>query len=346
MSKKEIIKFIDQENFNKKTFLKKDYENFKKYLNKDDIPTHMDYLESEIAPDLNRFIKCKIGGKRVKSYYEFLTMIGEDNLPIFNENEINLINSIEELLPIVRADEYLIINYLLHHNEINLDKIIGYNSRVTKETLNNAIEFLTKKGILINNNLSVENISNIKSYLENLINYGINRYEIEFGDFDGKYKLYANYSKEQTMTSINRKYTMDILLKGTYFDTETGNTYVYVGLKKDKTKQERMDYKDKFISPAIFQWESENNTTVENSIGIKLKNTKNVYLFVRKMDDEDNIILPFTYFGTGKFTNMRESQVIDQKTKAVYKTLLFDILLDNSVPEEYFVDFEIPNNLD
>ena len=29
----------------------------------------MDYLESEIAPDLNRFIKCKIGGKRVKSYY-------------------------------------------------------------------------------------------------------------------------------------------------------------------------------------------------------------------------------------------------------------------------------------
>lgn len=345
LSKKEIVKFIDQENFNKKSFLKKDYENFKKYLNKDSIPTHMDYLESEIAPDLNRFIKSKIGGKRIKSYYEFLIMIGEENLPIFTEEEIKLIDSIEELLPIVRLDEFLIINYLLHHNEINIDKIVGYNSRVTNETLNNAIQFLTNKKVLINNQLSVDNISNIKDYLEDLINYGINRYEIEFGDFEGKYKLYANYSKEQTMTSINRKYTMDILLKGTYFDTETGDTYVYVGLKKDKAKQERTDYKDKFINPSIFQWESENNVTIDNSIGLKLKNTKNIYVFVRKMDDEDNIILPFTYFGTGKFTNMRESHVKDQKTGASYKTLLFDIQLDNTVPEEYFVDFEIPNEI-
>lgn len=345
LSKKEIVKFIDQENFNKKSFLKKDYENFKKYLNKDSIPTHMDYLESEIAPDLNRFIKSKIGGKRIRSYYEFLTMIGEENLPIFTEEEIKLIDSIEELLPIVRIDEFLIINYLLHHNEISIDKIVGYNSRVTKETLNNAIEFLTNNEVLINNQLSIDNISNIKDYLEDLINYGINRYEIEFGDFEGKYKLYANYSKEQTMTSINKKYTMDILLKGTYFDTEAGDTYVYVGLKKDKAKQERTDYKDKFISPSIFQWESENNVTVDNSIGLKLRNTKNIYVFVRKMDDEDNIILPFTYFGTGKFTNMRESHVKDQKTGASYKTLLFDIQLDNTVPEEYFVDFEIPNEI-
>ena len=147
------------------------------------------------------------------------------------------------------------------------------------------------------------------------------------------------------MTSINRKYTMDILLKGTYFDTETGDTYVYVGLKKDKAKQERTDYKDKFISPSIIQWESENNVTIDNSIGLKLKNTKNIYVFVRKMDVEDNIILPFTYFGTGKFTNMKESHVKDQKTGDSYKTLLFDIQLDNTVPEEYFVDFEIPNEI-
>lgn len=144
------------------------------------------------------------------------------------------------------------------------------------------------------------------------------------------------------MTSINKKYTMDILLKGTYFDTSTNDTYIYVGIKKDKTKQERNDYKDKFISKNIFQWESENNTTLDNERGNKLKNTKQVYLFVRKMDKEDNIILPFTYFGTGKLTNVRESQVIDKKTKEINKTLLFDILLDNEVPEEYFIDFEIP----
>ena len=132
------------------------------------------------------------------------------------------------------------------------------------------------------------------------------------------------------------------MLKGTYFDTSTNDTYIYVGIKKDKSKQERNDYKDKFISKNIFQWESENNTTLDNERGNKLKNTKQVYLFVRKMDKEDNIILPFTYFGTGKLTNVRESQVIDKKTKEINKTLLFDILLDNEVPEEYFIDFEIP----
>lgn len=344
LSKKEIIKYIDKENFNKKNFLKKDYENFKKYLNKNTIPTHMDYLESEISPDLTRFIKCKINGKRVKSYYEFLSLIGEEKLKIFSEEEIKFIDSIEELLPIVRVDEYLILNFLLKNNEIKIDELVEYNSRVNKDSLNNAIEVLTNKNILINNKLAI-NISNIFDYLKDLIDYGINRYEIEFGDFKGRYKLYSNYTKEQTMTSIGRKYKMDILLKGTYFDTNTNETYIYVGLKKDKTKQERTDYKDKFISPSIFQWESENNTTKDNSTGIKLRNTKKVYLFVRKMDSEDNILLPFTYFGTGIFTNMRESKVIDHKTNAIYKTLLFDIKLDNIIPSEYFVDFEIPNNI-
>ena len=212
LSKKEIIKYIDQENFNKKTFLKKDYENFKKYLNKEGIPTHIDYLESEISPDLNRFIKCKIGGKRVKSYYEFLLMIGEENLPIYSEKEIEFIDSIEELLPIVRLDEYLVINYLLHHNEINLEKIIGYNSRVNETTLKNAIKVLTDKKILLDNKLNLESLPNVNEYLEDLISYGINRYEIEFGDFDGKYKC-ANFSAFEEAVQYYLKNPMTFLLK-------------------------------------------------------------------------------------------------------------------------------------
>lgn len=54
------------------------------------------------------------------------------------------------------------------------------------------------------------------------------------------------------------------------------------------------------------------------------------------MDDEDGIVLPFTYFGTGKFTNCRES------TNENTPTLLFDIVLDNEVPEEYRFDFQVP----
>ena len=143
----------------------------------------------------------------------------------------------------------------------------------------------------------------------------------------------------------NTEYRMDIQLKGTYFDKDTKEAFLYVGLKKDKTKQERTNYKDRFISPSIFQWESENNTTKGSRVGKLLLNTQIVHLFVRKVDEEDNVILPFTYFGTGRFENIRESSVINATNKEEYKTLLFDISLDNEVPEEYRLDFEIPNRI-
>lgn len=345
LAKKEILKYIDKENFNKRNFLKKDYLNFKKYLNKDEIPTHMDYLESEIAPDLMRFLKSKVSSSRIKSYYNFLRFIGEEGLPIFSDNENKFIDNIEEMLPLVRKEEYLIIKELVNYNEVKINKLMELDNRISRESIIFSLDYLEKKGIIKNNKLNIENISNIRKYLEELLEYGLTRYEIEFGEFEGEYKLYSNYTKEQTMIAINKPFLMNIKLKGTYCD-ENGNIYVYVGLKKDKAKELRTNYKDKFINSKVFQWESENNTTTTNAMGLKLQNSKKVYVFVRKMDEEDNVILPFTYFGTGKFTNMRKSQVIDQENGQTYQTLLFDIVLDNEVPDEYHVDFEIPNNME
>ncbi|MBR2066672.1 MAG: DUF3427 domain-containing protein [Solobacterium sp.] len=76
-----------------------------------------------------------------------------------------------------------------------------------------------------------------------------------------------------------------------------------------------------------------------NSECKKLLDTKKVYLFVRKMKTEDGITLPYTFFGTGRFTNMRESYTEENGIK--HPTLLFDILLDYPVPEGYHFDFEI-----
>ena len=125
-----------------------------------------------------------------------------------------------------------------------------------------------------------------------------------------------------------------LFMKGTKFDEE-GTTYIFVGLKKDSSKEERLNYKDKFLSSRVFQWESENNTKVDNSVGKKIINTKLVHLFVRKVDEQDGVTLPFTYFGTGKFANMRVTK------NNLYDTLTLDIVLDNEVSEEYYLDFEI-----
>lgn len=340
LSKTEIIAHLDKVNFNKKKFLKSDYLNFKKYLNKDTIPTHMDYLDSEIAPDLMRFMKSTIGSKKNKSYYTFLTKIGEEGLPLFNDEEIELIDNISELLPIVRVDEILIINQLLN-KELNLKELeeLKYNSKVTDLTLAHAVYVLKKKNIIKNKKLNVNSISlSLIEYLTDLINYAITRYDAGFGDYDGEFKLMGNYYKEQIQIMRLKDGFMSV--KGTEFETDTKVTYCYVNLNKDSSKDERLQYKDKFISSDLFQWESEKNTTFSNSTGKHILNTKVIHLFVRKIVSEDGIVSPYTYVGTGRFTNIRESFTEEAGVK--YPTLLTDIKLDNKVSEEYYLDFEIP----
>lgn len=345
LSKEEVVDYLRKTNFNKKDFLFKDYENFKKYLKLETYPKHMDYLDNDCAPDLMRLVKAHIDGSKSKSYYVFLKKAGEATLPSFTDSQIELINELSELLPITRVDEYLIVKAILN-NEYNKNDLIGYNSKVNNDTLDNAL-FLLKKDKIINDNneLNIDRTSeDFRDYLNDLLQYGLNRYDIEFGEYENLFKLYGNYYKEQIMRMLCQENLM--FMKGTKFDLD-GVTYLFVGLKKDKDKQEKMNYKDKFLSPSIFQWESENNTTRTNSIDKKLINTKIVHLFVRKMDDEDGITLPFTYFGTGHLTNMRDSkvEVYDKKTGlfSSANTLLFDVVLDNRVDEEYYFDFEIPN---
>ena len=339
LSKKEIINYLDKVNFNLKDLLKKDYLNFKNYLGK--TPSHMDFLESEIAPSLDRFLRSKINGTRSISYYNFLNAIYENSSYSFNEEEASLIYNIESFLPLVRNEEYLIIEELLEDDSIDYSYLMKKSKRITKESLDFGVQLLKSKKILNEfNKLNIDDISNIKEYLLDLINYGLTRFNIEFDEFpnDEVYKLYHNYSKEQSILAINQEFKMNIKLKGNYILNNI--CYIYVGLKKDKNKQERTDYKDKFISPFIFQWESENDTTLKKNKG--LLDVKEIHLFVRKMDEEDGIDLPFTYFGKGKFSNCRESEVIEKSSGVKHDTLLFDIILEKEVPSEYWFDFEIP----
>lgn len=336
LSKNEIVNYINNQNFNKPDYLKKDYENLKKYLQTDKYPIHMDYINSDIAPDLIRFLKTKINSTKNKSYYSFLRKIGEESIPYLNDEEVKLIDEISDLLPIVRCDEMLILRDLLNNNEINLNSLVNYNNKVTIETLKHALKMLVKEKILTDNySLNSSNISEeFKYFILDLIEYALTKYELDFGEFDTKFKLMGNYYKEQIMRVLLEDSLM--FMKGTKF-VSNNNTYVFVGLKKDSSKEEKLNYKDKFISNKIFQWESENNTTISNSTGIKLLNTQVVHLFVRKVDEQDGVTLPFTYFGTGKFTNLRETK------NNHYDTLTFDIVLDNEVNKEYYLDFEIPS---
>jgi superfamily II DNA or RNA helicase len=60
LSKEEILQHIENENFNQLRYLKKDYQNFKSYLKTPSYPKHMDYVNSDYAPNLLKFMKINL----------------------------------------------------------------------------------------------------------------------------------------------------------------------------------------------------------------------------------------------------------------------------------------------
>lgn len=336
LSKEEIINFIDKTNFNSRVFLEKDYKNFKSYINNGSYPTHMDFLNSDVSPDLIRIIKSTFSGSKNKSYYNFLKKIDEDTIPMFDDKQIAFINNMEDLLPLARLDEYLIIEQAIKEHTIDLKRIEGINEHITDKTLENAYNNLKSLGLVANNEIDLTNIEDgeFKDYLLDTLNYGIVRYNREFGEYTGLFKLYRNYYKEQASRIMLKN---GILQKGTYYEDDIA--YIFAGIKKGE--EGRLNYKDKFINNKIFQWESIAN--VSESEKEHLRNSKKVHLFIRKMESEDTVTLPYTYFGLGTFSNERDSYTEEDGKK--HSTLLYDIVLDDEVPEDYYIDFEIPNSV-
>lgn len=336
LSKEEIINFIDKTNFNSRVFLEKDYKNFKSYINNGSYPKHMDFLNSDVSPDLIRIIKSTFSGFKNKSYYNFLKKIDEDTIPMFDDKQIAFINNMEDLLPLARLDEYLIIEQAIKEHTIDLKRIEGINEHIKDKTLENAYNNLKSLGLVENNEIDLTNIEDgeFKDYLLDTLNYGIVRYNREFGEYTGLFKLYRNYYKEQASRIMLKN---GILQKGTYYEDDIA--YIFAGIKKGE--EGRLNYKDKFIDNKIFQWESIAN--VSESEKEHLRNSKKVHLFIRKMESEDTVTLPYTYFGLGTFTNERDSFTEEDGKK--HQTLLYDIVLDDEVPEDYYIDFEIPNSV-
>ncbi|MEE1319892.1 MAG: DUF3427 domain-containing protein, partial [Ruminococcus sp.] len=112
---------------------------------------------------------------------------------------------------------------------------------------------------------------------------------------------------------------------------------IFASLKKDASIAERLNYKDKFIEPAMFQWESMANVSVSDLN--KLNNSKEALLFIRKVSDENGIVMPFTYVGKGHLTNPRKLITFDEQKKKDVTTYLFDIPMENELPDYLQYDF-------
>lgn len=80
----------------------------------------------------------------------------------------------------------------------------------------------------------------------------------------------------------------------------------------------------------LFQWESMENLP-QNQLE-KLKQSRFAYLFIRKVANENGIVLPFTYVGKGTLNNCR-------KTQTGNGTYLFDVAMEHELPDYLQYDF-------
>lgn len=329
LSKEEILDSIEKENFNAIKYLKQDYDNFKKYINAECYPKHMDYLNNDCAPDLIRFMSIKISGKKTGSYYNFLSGIHEENLPVFSQEQVDFIGYLSGLLPLVRPHEFEIVRCLMDgiNNMEKMDKelaqrIPGYR----REELDHAIRYLnvvTKEAQKLS--LCVKMDDQLREYLDDLLSYGITRYYADNGE-ETDFKLWQNYRMDQVQLKL-LKNPGNIFL-GTYYYDEY--VVIFASLKKDLPEDDKLNYKDKFLQANLFQWESMANLP-QNQLE-KLKQSRFAYLFIRKVANENGIVLPFTYVGKGTLHNCR-------KTQTGNGTYLFDVAMEHELPDYLQYDF-------
>ena len=64
-------------------------------------------------------------------------------------------------------------------------------------------------------------------------------------------------------------------------------------------------------------------------------------MFIRKVADENGITLPFIYVGKGKLTNPRKQVAFDEQKQKDVVTYLFDIPMENELPDYLQYDFEL-----
>ena len=335
LSKEEIVESIENENFNSLRYMKTDYLNFKNYLNSPTYPKHMDYLNSDYAPNLLKFMKIKIKGRKTESYYNFLQGIEEEKLPLFSDKQVKVINYLSNLLPLVRRHEYVIVEHLLSGKKSKDYLLMALSSNVGGFDINqmdHAIRFLLENETLSKKDdifcLNCELEPEFIEYVTDLLNYGITDFCSRYrGENEDEFLMWQDYRQDQALLKIleNPKHNQ----LGTYY--KNSNMYVFASLKKDRHEDDPLNYKNKFLSPDVFQWES--IAYIRKEEEEKQKNAKQVLVFVRKVQEENGITLPYTYVGTGNLQNPRKGATKNG-------SILYDIHMDQELPEYLMDDFK------
>jgi hypothetical protein len=171
-------------------------------------------------------------------------------------------------------------------------------------------------------------------YIEDIITYGIFRYEKEFkGEYYGvpHFKLYEQYQMiDAALLSNYRK--IHSSFRGSGLLTNGNEYFLFIDLHKEEDVKESINYQDKFFNPQEFQWQSVNSTTQQSERGKNIIFNKqrgvNLHLFIRKYKEIDGKTEPYIYIGKGNSVHFEGDKPITVKME-----------LENEVPATLYTEF-------
>nr|WP_278382167.1 DEAD/DEAH box helicase [Clostridium tyrobutyricum] len=350
-----ILKQLDEENFNSMKYLKEEYMEFKK-MNGGRVPYFlMNYIIYDGAPDPLKFVN------KYKIYTAFVSKVEKDNNLVnllSNDNFSKILKEFTGKLPIRRVYEFSIVKYLLNHENININQakneILKHIEYVDDNSIYHAFKYLNQDYYdtsqiknfvkcfeLKDNKLYCawnfkKIISNgeYRNYIEDIINYGLIRYEKEFSNkYYGLpfFKLYMQYKMTDTALLSNYEKSHSSF-RGSGLITNGQEYFLFVDLHKENGIKESINYKDKFISEELFQWQSPNTTSQSSERGKNIICNKerkiNLHVFIRKYKKIDGIVQPYIYIGKGNAIEYNGERPITVKIK-----------LKNKIPSELYNEF-------
>ncbi|RXJ82945.1 DEAD/DEAH box helicase [Arcobacter cloacae] len=322
ISKQRILEQIEKENFNSLKYLKEQYFEFKALLN-NKIPKLVDFLQFNDVINPIKFIDESY------SYIEFLAKAenkSELKELVLNQEFIKAIRFIENLLPIKRVYEFVILKYLLENDfcDENIAFIIldKYLNKVDKDTIIHSFSFLNqdfldsgqtsrylklvdfdgKKVIKTQKFSKLLKNEKYKEIFEDSLNYGIYLYEEEFGSFDfGKpfLKLYGKYNMLNIAKLCNFP-KIHSSFRGSGFLKYENDFFLFINLEKEKFSKSA-NYSNTFLSKEVFTYQSKPSHTQISQDGKKLCKNKDfgikLHVFMRKFTQVDKKTQDFIYLG-------------------------------------------------
>lgn len=359
ISKERILAQIDLENFNSLKYLKDEYNEFKKLNNGRIIYSLVDYFIFEGAPNPIKFLK--LSSNKTKTYLGFLEKIEKNLIDarlLENEEFIGVLKDISIKLPLKRPFEFIILRYLINNStgtRIELkNEIKKYIEYIDDDTFNHVLECLNgdyydsgqkKNNIILvkqtDDKITISDafkniILNKKNelYIKDTINYGLLRYEKEFLNKNYGipfFKLYGQYQMvDAALLSNYRK--IHSSFRGSGLICNANEWFLFVDLHKEDDIKESINYKDKFISKEVFQWQSPNNTSLSSQRGRSLINNVekrvNLHLFIRKYKEIDGKVEPYIYIGKGDTVKYKGE-----------KPITVELQLRHKVPSSLYTEF-------